>query len=232
MPHLHFQKILLLDNFDSFTYNLVDFFKITGCQVVVVRNNVPLKEIQQQDFDLLVLSPGPSIPKNSGNLLRVIEYFATRKPIFGVCLGLEALVEFFGGQLQFVMPMHGKSSVIAHDGQTIFKNLPPNFLAGRYHSLATKQVPKCFQVSATLSDQQQAPEIPASAGMTVGAGMPNVTNNQKPTTNNQTLTMALRHRELPIEAVQFHPESVLTMSGECGQKMIQNVVTEEFGPQN
>jgi anthranilate synthase/aminodeoxychorismate synthase-like glutamine amidotransferase len=185
------KKILLIDNFDSFTFNLVDFFEISGAEVSVLRNDVPIEKIHPEHFHLLVLSPGPSIPKNAGNLLQIIEKSLSCIPIFGVCLGHEALAEYFGGSLTFVPPVHGKHSPILHDGKTIFQNIPKNFLAGRYHSLAVNTMPKDFEVSAQTEDG---------------------------------VIMAMRHRSLPIESVQFHPESVLTMKKGNGMKLIKNVM--------
>lgn len=189
-----FRKIFLLDNFDSFTFNLVDYFKQLGCDVSVYRNDVNISVVQDVKPDLIVFSPGPSVPKNTGNMLAIIDSYHKKYPMFGVCLGHEAFIEYFGGSLKFVEPVHGKSSPIQHDGKTIFNNLDENFMAGRYHSLCADIVPDCFEVSAT------------SGG----------------------LVMAIRHLELPIEGVQFHPESVLTMKRGQGFKMIQNIVNKKF----
>ncbi|PIQ77175.1 anthranilate phosphoribosyltransferase [Candidatus Peregrinibacteria bacterium CG11_big_fil_rev_8_21_14_0_20_46_8] len=183
-------KILIIDNFDSFTFNLVDYFKRLECEVVVYRNTIDPSKIDAEVPDLIVFSPGPSVPKNAGNIMKIIDLYHKKYPMFGVCLGHQALIEYFGGELKFVAPVHGKSSAISHDGQTIFENIPNRFMAGRYHSLAAKRVPDCFTVSALHDD----------------------------------IVMAIRHKELPIEGVQFHPESVLTMKGEQGIKMIQNVL--------
>lgn len=189
-----FKRIFLLDNFDSFTFNLVDYFKQLGCDVYVYRNNVDTSVVQEVKPDLIVFSPGPSVPKNAGNMLAIIDSYHKKYPMFGVCLGHEAFIEYFGGSLKFVEPVHGKSSPIQHDGKTIFNDLDENFMAGRYHSLCAGKVPDCFEVSATSGD----------------------------------LVMAVRHRELPIEGVQFHPESVLTMKRGQGFKMIQNIVNKKF----
>lgn len=189
-----FKKIFLLDNFDSFTFNLVDYFEQLGCKVSVYRNNVEVAKVAEIDPDLIVYSPGPSVPKNAGNMMQIIAHYEKKYPMFGVCLGHEAFIEHFGGSLKFVTPMHGKSSAITHDGQTIFEGLDKNFAAGRYHSLCADKVPDCFEVSATTDG----------------------------------LVMAMRHRELPIEGVQFHPESVLTMKRANGFRMIQNVVNKRF----
>lgn len=183
-------KIFLLDNFDSFTFNLVDYFRQLGCEVAVYRNTVEVEKVEEVDPDLIVFSPGPSIPKNAGNMMRIIDKYHDKYPMFGVCLGHEAFIEYFGGSLKFVEPVHGKSSQIEHDGKTIFKDLDQNFSAGRYHSLCADKVPECFEVSAETSG----------------------------------LVMAIRHRNLAIEGVQFHPESVLTMRGENGFRLIKNLI--------
>ena len=188
-------EVLLLDNYDSFSYNLVDFFEQAGASVQVEKNSVTVEKVLSVSADLLVISPGPSTPSNAGNLMKILEACSENIPIFGVCLGLEALVEFFGGSLRFVEPVHGKSSDIHHDGAGIFEGLENPFEAGRYHSLATDQVPDCFEVSAHYKEK-----------------------------NDESLVMALRHKTLPIEAVQFHPESVLSFRNDQGMKLIQNVV--------
>lgn len=189
-----FKKIFLLDNYDSFTFNLVDYFRKLNCDVGVYRNNADVGIIDNLCPDLIVFSPGPSVPKNAGNMMKIIDVYHKKYPMFGVCLGHEALIEYFGGSLKFVTPVHGKSSPIKHDQKTIFKGLEQNFSAGRYHSLCADKVPTCFKVS----------------GETDG------------------LIMAIRHNKLPIEGVQFHPESVLSMKGGQGFKMLENVVNKNF----
>ncbi len=191
---MKFKKILLIDNFDSFTFNLVDFFEILGAEVKVYRNNVSLELIDKQSFDLLVFSPGPSVPKNAGNLMEIIDKYKEKSPMFGVCLGHEAITEAFGGSLKFVEPVHGRRSDIHHDEKTIFKDLPTPYKAGRYHSLVSDFIPDCFEISAETDN----------------------------------LVMAMRHKTLPIESVQFHPESVLTMENENGLKMIKNILNGNF----
>jgi len=190
-----YKKIFLLDNFDSFTFNLVDYFKQLGCEVEVYRNTVDIEKVSVVDPDLIVFSPGPSVPANAGNMMAIIEKYHKRYPMFGVCLGHEAFIEYFGGSLKFVPPVHGKSSSIKHDGRSIFRGLPVGFKAGRYHSLCADEVPSCFEISSTYDD----------------------------------LVMSVRHKELPIEGVQFHPESVLSMKGGHGFKMIKNVVENGLG---
>lgn len=184
----------MIDNFDSFTFNLVDYLEQLQCEVKVYRNNVDPAIIDDVKPDLIMISPGPSVPKNAGNLMKMIDLSHQRYPIFGVCLGLEALVEFFGGSLKLTTPVHGKSSPIHHDGKTIFTGIDQDFLAGRYHSLVTDRLPDCFDISA----------------------------------NCENLIMAIRHKTLPIEGVQFHPESVLTMKGGNGFKLMENVIFQRF----
>lgn len=186
-----YQRILMIDNQDSFTYNIVDYLRQLGCQVVIYRNSASPEALEAEDFDLLILSPGPSVPSQAGNLMAIIERFHTRKPIFGICLGLQALVEFFGGSLQFVAPVHGKSGRVIHDGRSIYTGLPQELQMGRYHSLAADQMPSVLEVTA------RTPE---------------------------GIVMSIRHKQLPIEAVQFHPESVLSMRQDAGFALLRNVV--------
>ncbi len=184
-------KILVLDNFDSFTYNLVDYFRQLGCTVKVFRNTVEPEVLALEDFDLLVLSPGPSVPRNAGNLMAVIGRFYQTKPILGVCLGHQALIEFFGGSLANIAPVHGKAVPIQHDGRGIFTGLEPESRVARYHSWAAEVVPPDFEISARSHDG---------------------------------VVMAIRHKRLPIEGIQFHPESVLSMGNAAGMRMLRNVV--------
>jgi anthranilate synthase/phosphoribosyltransferase len=183
--------VLMLDNFDSFTYNLVDFFRQLGCEVKVYRNTVELAVLENVSFDLLVLSPGPSVPRNAGNLMQVIERFYREKPILGVCLGHQALIEFFGGTLANVSPVHGKAVVIEHDGRGVFTGIEQGCEVARYHSWAGDVIPSEFEVTARSADG---------------------------------VVMAVRHKSLPIEGIQFHPESVLTMKNQTGMRMLRNVV--------
>ena len=167
--------ILLVDNFDSFTYNLAHLFGALGEEVVVRRNDEPgLEELAP---DRLVISPGPGRPAP-----RVVELVRrSRVPTLGVCLGHQAIVEAFGGEIGPAQKLvHGKASFISHDGRGLFEGLPEDFLAGRYHSLAARRIPDELEVSATCTDGE---------------------------------VMAVRHRELPVDGVQFHPESVLTPIG-------------------
>ncbi|MFA6435702.1 MAG: chorismate-binding protein, partial [Candidatus Gracilibacteria bacterium] len=181
--------ILMIDNFDSFTFNLVDYFKQLGCRVLVYRNTIDPEIIPALNPDAIVFSPGPSIPKNAGNMMKIIDQYHQRYPMLGVCLGLEAMVECFGGTLRLIdPPVHGEASPILHDGKTLFKDLPQGFMAGRYHSLVGDRIPDCFEISAKTQD----------------------------------LVMGIRHKTLPIEAVQFHPESVLSMKGTNGFLIMRN----------
>lgn len=189
-----FKKILVIDNFDSFTFNLVDYFEQLGCHVDVYRNTIDPPIIDALRPELIVLSPGPSIPRRAGNLMAIIDHAHKQIPIFGVCLGHEAIIEYFGGSLKLTQPIHGKASAIRHDGQTIFEGLEPDFMGGRYHSLVADRVPDDLEISATHND----------------------------------LVMAVRHKKLPIEGVQFHPESVLTMKRGNGFKIIENIVHKHF----
>ncbi len=184
--------VFVIDNFDSFTFNLVDCFEQLNCRVIVYRNTISADIIARHEPDLVVISPGPSIPGRAGNLMSILEEIITVYPLFGVCLGQEALVELFGGSLKYIEPVHGRASAIQHDEKTIFQQLPQGFRAGRYHSLVADVVPACFTVSATSDD----------------------------------LVMGIRHQTLPVEAVQFHPESVLTMRNNNGLTLISNLLNE------
>jgi len=188
---MHPPTILMLDNFDSFTYNLVDFFRQLGCEVKVYRNTVEPETLAQVEFDLLVLSPGPSVPRNAGNMMQIIGRFHREKPILGVCLGHQALIEFFGGTLANIAPVHGKAVSIEHDGRGIFTRLEQGCEVARYHSWAGDAIPSEFEVSARSGDG---------------------------------VVMAVRHKRLPIEGIQFHPESVLSMKNQVGMRMLRNVV--------
>lgn len=186
----------MLDNFDSFTYNLVDFFRQLGCAVKVYRNTVSLEVLEQEDFDLLVLSPGPSVPRNAGNMMQVIARFCEEKPILGVCLGHQALIEHFGGTLTNIAPVHGKAVPIQHDGRGIFTGVEQDCLVARYHSWAGDVIPAELEVTARSRDG---------------------------------VVMAVRHKRLPVEGIQFHPESVLSMKNGNGMKMLRNVVEGRMG---
>jgi anthranilate synthase component 2 len=178
--------VLFVDNFDSFTYNLVEYVS-EHAETTVVRNTATLDRVRELDPDAIVVSPGPGHPKNerdvgvTNDLLREV---SPEVPTFGVCLGLEAAVYAYGGTVgPAPEPIHGKAVPIDHDGEGVFAGLAQGFQGGRYHSLVAAEVPDEFVVSATT------------------------------TADGEELVMGVRHREYPIEAVQFHPESVLTAVG-------------------
>lgn len=176
--------ILLLDNYDSFTYNLAQYLGELGQTLEVRRNDqITLEEIEELAPDRIVISPGPCTPKEAGISVPLIQHFAGKMPILGVCLGHQAIGAAFGGRvIRAPKLMHGKTSEIEHDGKTIFRDLPQPFVATRYHSLIVerKSLPKSLEISAETADGT---------------------------------IMGLRHRKLRVEGVQFHPESVLTDSG-------------------
>ncbi|RDI72417.1 anthranilate synthase component II [Halopelagius longus] len=185
-------RLLVVDNYDSFTYNLVEYFserRIEGepVEVVVRKNTASLDEIRDLDPDAIVISPGPGHPKNDrdvGVTTEVLTTLSTEVPTLGVCLGLEAAVYAYGGTVGHAPePIHGKAFPVDHDGRGVFAGLEQGFQAGRYHSLVATEVPDCFEVSATTDHE------------------------------GTDLVMGVRHREYPIECVQFHPESVLTAVG-------------------
>jgi anthranilate synthase/aminodeoxychorismate synthase-like glutamine amidotransferase len=174
--------ILLIDNYDSFTYNLVHFLQELGADVVVRRNDeVDADEAERLRPTHLVVSPGPGRPEASGATVEIVRRLSSSTPTLGVCLGHQAIVEVFGGEIgQAQQLVHGKASQVHHDGRGIFAGLPQPLQAGRYHSLAATRVPDALEVAATTDDGE---------------------------------VMAVRHRELPVDGVQFHPESVLTPAG-------------------
>lgn len=176
--------LLMIDNYDSFTYNLVQYLAVLGETVAVRRNDrVTVAEIIDMCPDYLFLSPGPGTPDNAGVLLEAVQKCAGRLPVFGVCLGLQAIGRAFGGRVvRAGVPMHGKVSLVHHDGKSIFAGLPSPFKAVRYHSLVVEResLPACLEVSAWTDEGE---------------------------------IMGLRHRELPLEGVQFHPESMLSEHG-------------------
>lgn len=192
------RNVVMIDNFDSFTYNLVDYLKQTGVRVTVFRNTTPVKAIERASPDLLVFSPGPGNPSQAGHLLQYIRFFSKRVPQFGVCLGLQAMVEAFGGSLRILKrPYHGKASLVKHTGEGIFQNIPNPVAVGRYHSLAVATMPENFTVTATTTDPE-----------------------------NGEVVMAIKHTTLPLQAVQFHPESILTAKHQAGLQMIRNLIDQ------
>ncbi|MFN3329649.1 MAG: anthranilate synthase component II [Pyrinomonadaceae bacterium] len=176
--------ILIIDNYDSFTYNLVQYLGELGAEMIVRRNDqITIEEIKKMKPDRIVISPGPGTPDSAGITLKVIEKFYNKVPILGVCLGHQAIGQFFGGKVvRAPFPVHGKYAEICHDNKTIFEGLTYRFKAARYHSLIVEResLPDSLEISATTPDG---------------------------------LIMGLRHRNYRVEGVQFHPESILTPEG-------------------
>lgn len=182
--------ILLIDNYDSFTYNLVQYFQELKEEVAVFKNDaLTLEEAKKMKFTHLVISPGPSNPDHAGISMDFIRYFAGKIPILGVCLGHQCIAQSFGGKISRAERlMHGKTSAVYHDGKGIYQGLPNPFAATRYHSLIVeeKSLPAEFLVTAQSEEKE---------------------------------LMGIRHKNFPIEGVQFHPESILTA---CGKKLLEN----------
>jgi anthranilate synthase/aminodeoxychorismate synthase-like glutamine amidotransferase len=177
-------RVLMIDNYDSFTYNLVQYLRILGAEVLVHRNDaLGIDDALALQPTHVVVSPGPGTPRDAGISIEVIKAFAGRVPVLGVCLGHQAIVEAWGGHVRPAMTlMHGKTSRVFHDGRGVFADVPQPFEAGRYHSLAVRrdELPGALEVSAYTEDGE---------------------------------VMGVRHKSLPVEGVQFHPESVLTPHG-------------------
>jgi len=200
----------MIDNYDSFTYILVQYFRMLGVEMSVYRNDsITVEKIAELAPEAIVLSPGPGSPDGAGITLPVIEHFADKAPLLGVCLGHQALGQFFGGRVvRAARLMHGKTSLIHHDRAGLFTGMPKPFYATRYHSLLLdpQSIPSCLVVSAWTEQGE---------------------------------IMALRHRTLPLDGVQFHPESILT---DCGIRLLRNFLrinriapwrgVSEFAPVN
>ena len=188
--HVEEAEVLFVDNFDSFTYNLVEYVS-EHAATEVLRNTATIEEVRAVDPDAIVISPGPGHPKNDrdiGVTNDVLTEVSPGVPTLGVCLGLEAAVYAYGGTVgRAPEPVHGKAFPIEHDGGGVFAGLDQGFRGGRYHSLVADEVPDCFEVTATTGAETDDGTV--------------------------ELVMGIRHREYPIEAVQFHPESVLTAVG-------------------
>ena len=176
--------LLVIDNYDSFTYNLVQYFGELGVEPRVHRNDeITIEEIEKLNPERIVVSPGPCTPNEAGISCDVIRHFGTRKPVFGVCLGHQSIGQVYGGDVvRADRLMHGKTSPIIHTGKNVFKDLPNPFEATRYHSLLVKRdtLPDCLEITAETAEGE---------------------------------IMGLAHRELPVYGVQFHPESILTSEG-------------------
>lgn len=177
-------RLLLVDNYDSFVFNLAQAFGALGAEPVVVRNDATISELEAIQPDAVVISPGPGTPDDAGVSIEAIKHFAPSRPVLGVCLGHQCIGAAFGGRVSRaqVGPVHGKTSQVTHDGRTVFAGLPSPFTATRYHSLA-------------IEDDAWPDELEISARSEDG------------------VVMGVRHRDLAIEGVQFHPESVLCPDG-------------------
>jgi len=187
-------RLLLVDNDDCFIHTLANYARQTGATVSTYRSNVALEAIDSGKPDVVLISPGPAHPADFGVPHLVQELAKRGIPTFGVCLGLQGIVEAFGGVLEVLpYPMHGKGSLVTHEGQGVFRNLPSPFRVGRYHSLFANRgtFPTCLEITAESEDG---------------------------------IIMGLRHRDLPIEAVQFHPESILTLERDCGLRLMENMI--------
>lgn len=184
--------ILMIDNYDSFTYNLVQYLGEMGQQLRVFRNDkITIEEIEDLKPDRIVISPGPCTPKEAGISVDVIRHFAGKVPILGVCLGHQSVGYAFGGEIVRAQRlMHGKTSMIHHDGEGVFSGMPNPFEATRYHSLVIRRetIPECLRITAETDMRE---------------------------------IMGVRHRDLPVEGVQFHPESILTQEG---KRLLANFV--------
>ncbi|MFC0268242.1 anthranilate synthase component II [Kushneria aurantia] len=192
-------KVLMIDNYDSFTFNIVQYLGELGAEVDTIRNDtLSLEEIEQRDFTHLVISPGPCSPDEAGISLQLIRHFAGRVPILGVCLGFQAIGQVWEGRVvRAPMVMHGKTSIIEHDGRGVFAGLDNPLEVTRYHSLILEResLPECFEITATTVADDVTPGV----------------------------VMGIRHRELAVEGVLFHPESILSRQG---HELLQNFLGE------
>lgn len=191
--------LLMIDNYDSFTYNLVQYFSELGTEVKVVRNDqITLEEIEKINPEYIVISPGPCSPDQAGISVPAINHFAGKIPILGICLGHQSIGQAFGGKIDRAKTiMHGKTSPIFHSNSGVFSELKQGFIATRYHSLIIdiESLPDCFEITAWTEDNEGKLDT----------------------------IMGIRHKELPIEGIQFHPESILT---EYGHEMLENFLNQ------
>lgn len=193
--------LLMIDNYDSFTYNLVQYLGELGADVEVHRNDtITLEEIEQRAPERIMISPGPCTPDEAGVSMQVIRNFAGKVPILGVCLGHQSIGQVYGGKIVHAREiMHGKTSLMHHKGEYVFKGLKNPYTSTRYHSLVIEKssLPDCLEITAwTETDDGEMDEI-----------------------------MGVRHRQLAVEGVQFHPESILT---ECGHQLLQNFLNMQL----
>jgi anthranilate synthase/aminodeoxychorismate synthase-like glutamine amidotransferase len=191
------RQVLFIDNFDSFTYNLVDDFSKRDCDARVYRADTSIEDLKKiaEEFepDLLVISPGPGTPATAGVSPAAVNYFKDKLPIFGVCLGHQVIVEYFGGSVGHAPnPVHGKPSRVTHNGKDLFANVENPLQAGRYHSLCALKLPECLESTAEYKG----------------------------------VNMGIRHKKLPVFGVQFHPESILTPAGGRIIENILNIAAE------
>jgi anthranilate synthase len=189
-------RLLLVDNEDCFIHTLANYARQTGAEVITYRSGFPLEMIAEAKPSLILVSPGPGRPEDFGVPALIRHAAKLEIPVFGVCLGLQGMVEAFGGELGVLgYPVHGKPSLIRHRGVGVFEGLPEEFRVGRYHSLYAirEKLPNILEITAESEDG---------------------------------IIMGVRHRELPMEAVQFHPESILTLDGNCGLRLMENVVRQ------
>jgi anthranilate synthase/aminodeoxychorismate synthase-like glutamine amidotransferase len=184
-------KAVYIDHYDSFAQMIMAYMENAGCTVKMFKSDCDIKTVEKEDPDLILLGPGPNGPQQAGNYLKVIGHFHKKIPMFGICLGFQAIMHYFGAKVEPLDEViHGSGSKITHDDKTIFEGLPEEISFARYHSLGTHSVPDDFEVSARCGD----------------------------------VIMAARHKGLPIEGIQFHPESILSMRKDAGDKIIQNMV--------
>ena len=193
-------RVLMIDNYDSFTYNLVQYLQELGAEVLVHRNDqISIDQIEALNPDRLMISPGPCTPNEAGISIAAIQHFAGKLPILGVCLGHQSIGQAFGGKVvRARQVMHGKTSPICHSGVGIFRNLPSPYTATRYHSLVVEKdsLPDCLEMTAwTCNEDGSVDEV-----------------------------MGMRHKTLPIEGVQYHPESILS---EHGHALLENFLNNE-----
>ena len=193
-------RVLMIDNYDSFTYNLVQYLQELGAEVLVHRNDqITIEEIEALNPDRLMISPGPCTPNEAGISIAAIQHFAGKLPILGVCLGHQSIGQAFGGKVvRARQVMHGKTSPIYHSGVGIFRNLPSPYTATRYHSLVVEKdsLPDCLEMTAwTCHEDGSVDEV-----------------------------MGMRHKTLPIEGVQYHPDSILS---EHGHALLENFLNNE-----
>ena len=184
-------KILYIDNYDSFANTICAYFQLEGAEVIMYKSDCSLNIIEKENPDLILLGPGPNGPKDAGNYMKIIETYHKKYPMFGICLGFQAMMQYFGEDVKRLHEIiHGASSPVEHDGKTIFEGIKPNEQFARYHSLGVYKVPETFEISGKVNG----------------------------------IVMSARHKTLPIEGVQFHPESILSMKNDAGKKLVKNVI--------